>query len=106
MSVLQGCYITHYAQHLLIRNRDLGDGVIMDATWKIIRSCVASILMLSIANVAIPVALAMGPKEDRVLYELFHTVLREQLGISLEDYRVVSDQGSAVRAICNRHRNE
>jgi hypothetical protein len=78
----------------------------MDATWKIIRSCVASILMLSIANVAIPVTLAIGRKEDRVLYGLFHNVVREELGISLEDYRGVSDQGSASRAVCNRHRNE
>jgi hypothetical protein len=105
MSVLQGCYITQYAQYLLIRNRDLVDGLITDAIWKIIRSCVTSILMLSIANVAIHVALAMGPKEDRALYEVFHTVVREELGISLEDY-IVSDQGSAFRAICNRHRSE
>jgi hypothetical protein len=62
ISVLQGCYITQYAQHLLIRNRDLVDGLIMDATRKIIGNCVASILMLSIANAAIPVALAMARK--------------------------------------------
>jgi hypothetical protein len=65
MSVLQGCYITQSAQHLLIQNRDLVDGIIMDATWKIIRSCVASIALLLIANAAIPVALAMGPKEEQ-----------------------------------------
>jgi hypothetical protein len=33
-------------------------------------------------------------------------VVREELGFSLEDYRVVSDQGSVLRAICTRHRNE
>jgi hypothetical protein len=78
----------------------------MDATWKIIRSYVTSILMLSIANVATPVALAMGPTENRTLYEVLHTMVREELGISLEDHRIVSDQESASRAICDRHRNE
>jgi hypothetical protein len=43
----------------LPRNAALIDGLVLDATWKIIRSYVASILILSTSNAGIPVALAM-----------------------------------------------
>jgi hypothetical protein len=38
---------------------------LMDTTWKTIPNCVSSILMLSISNVGIAVALAIGRKDDR-----------------------------------------
>jgi hypothetical protein len=78
----------------------------MDATWKIIRSCVSSILMLSISNVGIPAALTIGSKQDKALYETFYSVFSEEFGISLMEYRVGSDQGRALRAVCALHGNE
>jgi hypothetical protein len=106
MSVLSGCYITPYAQALFLRNAELIDGLLMDATWKILRSCVSSILMVSISNVGIPVALALGPKEDRFLYELFYVTLREVFDIDLDHWRVVSDQGTALCSVCQHHQND
>jgi hypothetical protein len=106
MSVLAGWYISPYAQALFTRNTEVIDGLLMDATWKIIPNGVSSILMLSISNVGIPVALAIGRKEDRAHYETFHTVLHEVLGIGLQGWKVVSDQGTALRSVCRQHRNE
>jgi hypothetical protein len=62
ISIAKGCYVTPYAHAIFIRNRAMIDGLLMDATWKIIWSCVSSILMLSITNVGIPAALTIGPK--------------------------------------------
>jgi hypothetical protein len=62
--------------------------------------------MLSIAIVGIPVALTISPKEDKALYETFYSVFSEEFGISLMEYRVVSDQGRALRAVCALHGNE
>jgi hypothetical protein len=78
----------------------------MDSTWKIILSRVSPILMLSIVNVGIPVALTIGPKEDKALYETFYRVFSEEFVISLMEYRVVSDQGRALRAVYALHGNE
>jgi hypothetical protein len=78
----------------------------MDATWKIIRVSVASILMLSICNVGIPVMLAIGPKEDKAFYEIFYAILRDHFNINLNGYRAVSDQGTALCAVCIGHENQ
>jgi hypothetical protein len=91
---------------MLNRNRAFIDGLLMDATWKIIRNAVTSILMVSIFNVGIPVALAVGPREDKALYEIFHKIFAEEFGITLNGLRVVSDRGSALQAICTSHDND
>jgi hypothetical protein len=49
--------------------------------------------------------LAFGPVEDFNLYETFHRVFKQLLGIDLNGYRVVCDQGSALRAVCKEHKN-
>jgi hypothetical protein len=105
LSVLSGCYVTSYASALFHRNAHLIDGLIMDASWKIIRNSVASILMVYICNVGIPVALALGPKEDKALYEIFYETLHRLYGIQLDRCRVVSDQGTALRSVCAAHHN-
>jgi hypothetical protein len=91
---------------LFTRNQHLIDGILMDATWKIIRVSVASILMLSICNVGIPVMLAIGPKEDKAVYETFCTILQDHFNINLNGYRAVSDQRTALRAVCIDHENQ
>jgi hypothetical protein len=62
--------MTPFMSALFTRNQRLIDGILMDATWKIVRVSVASILMFSICNVRIPVILAIGLKEDKVLYQV------------------------------------
>jgi hypothetical protein len=103
VSVLKACYLSPYAEALLTRNPERLDGLLMDATWKIIRGCVSSILMLSFCNVGIPIALAIGPKEDKALDEIFYATIFERFGIHIESYPVVSDQGTALRAVCAEH---
>jgi hypothetical protein len=104
-SIVRGCYVTPYAQALMTQNRELIDGLLLDATFKIIPKAVASIMNLSICNVGIPVALAFGPVEDSNLYETFYRVFKQLFGIDLNGYCVVSDQGSALRAVCGQHKN-
>jgi hypothetical protein len=65
-----------------------------------------SVLILFIANIGIPVALTIDPKEDKALYETFYSVFSEEFGICLMEYRVASDQGRAFRAVCALHGNE
>jgi hypothetical protein len=105
VSVVKGCSVSPYAEALFRQNAKLIDGLLMDATWKIIRNCVASILMLSIMNVGVPVALAIGPKEDKSLSETFYSTLLNLFGVDLGSYCVVSDEGAALRAVCASHSN-
>jgi hypothetical protein len=91
---------------LSTQNQHLIDGISMDATWKIIRVSVASILMLSICNIGIPVMLAIGPKEDKALSETFYTILRGHFNINLNGDLAVSEQGTALRAGCIDHENQ
>jgi hypothetical protein len=106
LSVLRGCYLTPYAQLLFTANQALLDGLLLDATFKIIPRAVASIMTLSIYNVGIPVAMAFGPIEDSTLYETFHRVFADVFGIDLDHYHVVSDQGLALRSVCAAHANQ
>jgi hypothetical protein len=87
----------------MTQNRELIDGLLLDATFKIIPNAVALIMNLSICNVGVPVALAFGPVEDINFYETFHRVFMPLFEIDLRGYRVVCDQGSALHAVCERH---
>jgi hypothetical protein len=104
-SVLKGCYVTPYAEALMKQNRELIDGLLLDATFKIIPNAVASIMNVSICNVGVPLAVAFGPVEDVNLYETFHRVFKQLFGIDLNGYRVVCDEGSALRSVCQDHEN-
>jgi hypothetical protein len=91
---------------LFTRNQHLLDGVWMDAAWKIIRVSVAFILMLSICNVGMPVMLAIGPKEDKAVYETFCAILQDHFNVNLNGYRAVSDQRTVLRAVCIGQENQ
>jgi hypothetical protein len=91
---------------LFTRNQHLIDGLLMGPISKIIRVSVASILMLSICKVGIPIMLAISPKEDKAFYETFHTTLQDHFTMNLNGYCAVSDQRRALRAICTDHENQ
>jgi hypothetical protein len=80
-------YITPFADALFTGNMNLLEDILIDATFKIIRRCVASILMICIANVEVPV------------------VLSSARAISLERYHVVCDQGTALHSVYDAHHN-
>jgi hypothetical protein len=60
---------------LFAGNIDVIDGLLMDATWKIGRSDVSSILTFSMDNVGTPVALALRPKGDRAISDIFYVTV-------------------------------
>jgi hypothetical protein len=106
VSVIKDCYVTPCMLALFMRNQHLIKGILMDATWKIIRVSVASILILFIRNVGILVMLAIGPKENKALYEAFCIILQDRFNINLNGYHAVSDQGTVLRAVCINHDNQ
>jgi hypothetical protein len=50
--------------------------------------------------------LAIGPKEDKTLYDTFQIILQDHCNISLNGYRAVSYQGTTLRAVCIGHKNQ
>ena len=100
-SILCGIYISPFARSIFNNNADVIDGLLMDTTWKIISKYVTSILMCSSYNVGIPVAFAFGGAEDKDLYSMFTKYLPEVVGVDIKKFNVESDQGSALRAVCD-----
>ena len=82
-------------------NPDLIDGLLMDTTWRIISKYATSILMATTYNVGLPIAFAFGESEDKKLYSLFINEFHEKLGIDLKQYAVESDQGTALKSVCD-----
>jgi hypothetical protein len=83
-SVFGGCYVMPHAHALLTRNDAIIDCLLLDVTLNTIRHT-----------------------EDSELHESFYNVFQQLFGIELGQYNVVSDQGSALLAVCvvmhNRH---
>jgi hypothetical protein len=61
--------------------------------------------MLSICNVGVPAATGVGPKENKQLYDVLYAIFQEFCQISLDGRHVVSDQETALHAICQDHAN-
>lgn len=101
-SILGGIYISPITKSLFEDNEDMIDGLMMDTTWKVINKYVTSILMCSSYNVGVSTAFAFGCAEDKDLYNMFIDKFNSVLGINLRQYIVESDQGSALRAVCDK----
>ena len=104
-TILDGIYISPFVLSLFKKREDLIHGLLMDTTWKIINKFVTSILMISIRNVGFPIAYAFGPAEDKVLYEKFIKQFKDLFDIDLKGYIVQSDQGSALKSVCDAFKN-
>ena len=100
-TILDGIYISPFVLSLFKEREDVIHGLLMDTTWKIINKFVTSILMVSICNVGFPIAYAFGPAEDKLLYEKFITQFKDLFSIDLKRYIVESDQGSALKSVCD-----
>ena len=100
-SIVNGIYISPYAKSILLDNPSKIDGILMDTTWRVINKYVTSILMVTSYNVGIPIAFAFGESEDKKLYSLFIKEFNERLNIDLKQYVVESDQGTALKAVCD-----
>ena len=100
-SIVNGIYISPFTQSLFCENKDIVDGLLMDTTWSVISKYVTSILMCASHNVGVPTSFAFGGAEDKELYSLFTSFIRKQTGVDISEYNVESDQGTALRAICD-----
>ena len=100
-SIINGIYISPYSESLFKENEELIDGIMLDTTWKVISKYVTSIMMVSSLNVGISCAFAFGGAEDSDLYRQFIDKFNSKLGINLKNYYCESDQGSALRSICD-----
>jgi hypothetical protein len=60
-------------------------------------------LLAIIHNVGLPLGFAFGSQESIDLYDHFYTTFRNELGIDLTRYALLSDQGAALKAIGRRH---
>ena len=101
-SILNGIYIAPTTKSVFTDNSEMIDGILMDTTWKVIHKYVTSILMCSSYNVGVSLAFAFGGSEDRDLYNMFIEKFKSIIGIDLTNYYVESDQGSALRSVCDK----
>jgi hypothetical protein len=100
-SVLSGVWLSALAAAALI-NSEI-DGLLLDTTFKVIRQYHTAILLAIIHNVGLPLGFAFGPQESIDLYDYFYTTFRNELGIDLTRYILLSDQGAALKVIGRRH---
>jgi hypothetical protein len=99
-SIIGGIYISPFAASICgPLNKEIFDGLLMDATWKTIKGYVTSILIGSVCNVGIPLSFSFGPGETKELYELFYSTFADVIGVDLTKYIVESDGGSALAAV-------
>ena len=85
---------------MILQNEDKIKGLLLDATWKVMPVYVTSIIMGCSMNIGIPLGFAFGSGEDKLLYEQHFNAFAAQTGISLSKYVIESDQGSALKAVC------
>jgi hypothetical protein len=105
-SIMGGIYV-HPAAASIIKNKEQNriSGLMMDTTWTVIRLYVTSILVAISRNTAIPLAFTFGPSETSELYRHFYQTFQKRYGISIGQFIVESDQGSALKAICRENGN-
>jgi hypothetical protein len=99
--VLSGVWLSALAAAALVDNEI--ERLILDTTFKVIRQYHTAILLAIIHNVGLPLGFSFGPQELIDLYDHFHTTFRDELGIDLIRYVLLSDQGAALKAIGRRH---
>ena len=100
-TIIDGIYISPFVDELFNKRASYIDGLILDTTWKVVSKYVTSILMTCIRNVGVPVAFTFGDSENKHLYQTFVDKFLTDRGIDLKKFIVESDQGSALRAICD-----
>jgi hypothetical protein len=98
--VLSGVWLSALAAAALVNNEI--EGLILDTTFKVIRQYHTAILLAIIQNVGLPLDFSFGLQESIDLYDHFYTTFRNEHGINLTRYVLLSDQGAALKAIGRR----
>jgi hypothetical protein len=70
-AIVHGIYIAPGAKSLIQKNRHAIQKMNLDTTWMVAYLFTCSIMMLSIRNIEIPIALSFGPVEDTGLHDRF-----------------------------------
>lgn len=100
--ITSGVYIFNKAYSLFHRNTHLiKDGYILDTTWRIMPNFVVSILNVCFYNTSLPIAFAFGHGETKILYSFLLDTVEEELNINFSNKIFESDEGSALKGICN-----
>ena len=102
--IVSGIYISPFAKSIFLDNVDIIDGLLMDTTWHVLPYYVTSILMVSTCNVGIPVAFSFGDAETVELYDILFKVIKENIDIDISNYKIESDNGTALSAICRKYK--
>jgi hypothetical protein len=96
-SILTGCFINKYARFILESNEI--DHLVMDTTFSILPLYVTAFLFGVVRNTGIPLALCFSQKETKTIYSTFFDAFKIFCDISLAKYKLLSDQGSALKAV-------
>jgi hypothetical protein len=98
-SVIGGCYVSEYAYSILIENAI--DFLVMDTTFTLFPHYVTAFLYGVFRNTGIPLALAFGRTENLQLYKYFYENFDSKLNFDLKRYKLLSDKGTGLAALCN-----
>jgi hypothetical protein len=99
--VLSGVWLSALAAGALVKNEI--DGLILDRTFKVNRQYHTAILLAIIHNAGLPLGFSFGQQELIDLCDHFCTTFRDELGIDLARYILLSEQGTALKAIGKTH---
>lgn len=100
--ITSGVHVLNNAFSLLNENPDLEfDGFVLDTTWRIIPHFVTSILNICFLNTSLPLAFAFGSGETKFLYDILLQTVQNQLNIDFQNSVIESDEGPALRSICD-----
>ena len=73
----------------------------IDTTFKAMFYDLTSFIMASTQNIGISLDFSFGQSESKELYQQHFQTFQEELQIDLSQYVFLSDQGSAICAICD-----
>ena len=101
--IVSGVYFSNEASSILTENNDLLSGFLLDTTWKIMARYVTSILMGSCFNTGLGLGFSFGRAEDRDNYGNLLKAISQITGFDFHNKVFESDQGSALKAICDEY---
>jgi hypothetical protein len=98
--ISSGIYISPFAQSILASNQI--DALILDTTFRLLPNYVTSIMFGVFPHTGVPLAFSFKKNESNKTYHLFFDVFQTHFHITLNDYPILSDQGSSLVSICLR----
>jgi hypothetical protein len=98
--ILYGVFITKFAESILNCNQILF--FVAETTFRLFPHYVTAFLYAVYKNCGIPIAFSFGQSETKKLYSMLFDALETFLHINLSQKNLLSDQGSALKAIAKQ----